>query len=188
MKKLSILICSLQKRKDYLERLKNILKPQVEKYKNDVEVLLNIDAGEKTTGTKRNELLNLSNSEYIAYIDDDDLISSDYIELVLNAIEKKPDVIGIHLLMTINGILKGLTYHSLKYKNWYDEPCINNITLYYRNPNHLNPVKRELALQAKFPEIIIGEDRSYSQKLLPLLKSEEYIIKPIYIYEVRTNK
>jgi hypothetical protein len=186
-KKLSILILSLNRRKHYLERLMDILNPQK---RNDIEILTNIDNGEKSIGQKRNELLSQSIGDYICFIDDDDIVSNNYVELILNAIEKNPDTIGIHLLHKEDGILRGLTYHSLKYTSWWDEINKENPTLrnYYRNPNHLNPVKREYALKVGFPEINNGEDKWYSQNILQYLKTEEYIEPPIYEYLVRTQK
>jgi hypothetical protein len=186
IKKLSILICSLKRREKYLERLINILRPQADKF---VEVLCDIDDGEISIGKKRQKLLENAVGEYVSFVDDDDLISPDYVSLVLKSIESTPDVVGMHLIMTTDGQLSGKTYHSLKYKSWYDEPGeLPSWRFYYRNPNHLNPVRRELALRVGYPDISWGEDRDYSMRLLPLLTSEAYIESPIYVYEVRSNK
>lgn len=186
-KKLSVLILSMNRRKKYLDRLLSVLNPQLN---DDVEVLTNIDNGEKSIGTKRNELLKQSQGDYVCFIDDDDIISNDYIEKILSALKSGPDCVGIHLLHKEDGVLRGLTYHSLKYDTWWDEPNQTNLTLknYYRNPNHLNPVKRDYAIQIGFPEINNGEDKWYSQNILKFLKTEEYIETPIYEYLVRTNK
>ena len=186
-KKLSILILSLNRRKKYLDRLLEILNSQT----NDlVEILINKDDGEKSIGLKRNELLAQATGDYIAFIDDDDVVESCYVEKILKATESNPDVIGIHLLHIEDGEHKGLTYHSLKYDHWWDEQNPDNPKLrnYYRNPNHLNPVKREYALATGFPEINFGEDKHYSTNLLKYLKTEFYIEEPIYQYLVRSNK
>ena len=184
--KFSIMICSLKARKKYLERLLNILKPQKT---NEVEVLCLIDEGELSIGAKRQKLLNSSKGKYVAFIDDDDLVSDNYVELILEGIKQNPDVIGIHLIMNTDGKLSGKTYHSLKYNRWYDEAGDDpSWRYYYRNPNHLNPIKRELALKSKYPNISNGEDRVFSMNVLPFLKTEYYIDSPIYFYEVRTFK
>jgi len=109
---------------------------------------------------------------------------------ILKACEKDPDVIGIHLLHYEDYILKGLTYHSLDYTTWWQETnaLYPTLTNYYRNPNHINPVKRELALQIRFPLQSMGEDKDYSMRLLPLLKTEVWIPEPIYCYLYRTTK
>jgi glycosyltransferase involved in cell wall biosynthesis len=192
MKKLSILICSLNQRASYLERLKQCLKPQIET--NDVEILVHIDNGELTIGEKRNKLLSEATGEYVAFVDDDDLVSDAYIDLVLNATKTNPDIIGMHLLMYVDTHLKGLTYHSLQYKEWFHRPnnYDKNLTHYFRNPNHLNPVKTSIARQIMYPAINMGEDRAYSMQLLKYLTEnsciESYIPEPIYYYLVRSYK
>ena len=185
-KKFSILICSLNRRKKFLERLSSILGPQTT---DEVEVLCSIDDGELTIGDKRQLLLDKSTGEYIAFIDDDDKISDDYVEQILRAIKEKPDVVGIHLIMTTDGKLTGKTYHSLKYDHWYDadgdEPTWR---YYYRNPNHLNPMRREHAIKIGFPPLNNGEDRMFSMAVLPFLKEEVMLEDPIYYYENRSSK
>jgi glycosyltransferase involved in cell wall biosynthesis len=186
--KLSILICTLEERKHFLERLLSILNPQKT---DEVEILINCDNRQKSIGQKRNELLKQASGDYITFIDDDDRISDDYVSKILNSINKSnPDVIGIHLIMTTDKIIEEKTFHSLKYRSWYDEPDPEKPWLrrYYRNPNHLNPVKREYALKVGFPEISMGEDKVYSTKLLDFLKTEEYIKEPIYYYDFVSRK
>jgi glycosyltransferase involved in cell wall biosynthesis len=186
MKKLSILILTLQKRKDYLDRLLKVLQPQIT---DDVELLIESDNGELSIGKKRNLLLEKSTGEYICFIDDDDLVSFDYVSKILEAIKKSPDVVGMHLLHFNDAYLAGFTYHSLKYSSWFENRDSSlGFMRYYRNPNHLNPVKREYAMRVMFPEISMGEDRVYSQNILKHLKTEEYICEPIYYYLFRRIK
>jgi len=173
-KKLSILICSLSSRADKLQRLMTVLQPQV----NDaVEILIKTDNGEMTIGAKRNLLLEEATGEYIAFVDDDDLVSEDYVKKILEATESKPDCCGIQGIITFQGQSPRMFIHSLKYKEWFEQ---NNV--YYRCPNHLNPVKREIALLVKFPELNFGEDKDYSNRLVTLLKEERFISGVIYHY------
>lgn len=180
-KKLSILICSLASRYSVIQTLLDALLPQIT---DEIEVLINADGGEKSTGEKRNELLDISTGDYIVFVDDDDTVSANYVQVILDAILTAPDVIGIHLLMTTRGKNECRTYHSLKYRTWYDEPDPERPgrRRYFRNPNHLNPVKRAHALATGFPSKNRGEDHDYSQRLLPLLNTEVYIEQPIYYY------
>ena len=186
--KLSILVCSLEDRKDYLLKLYKILTPQLN---NEVELIIETDRKEKTIGAKRNILLDKAKGDYIVFVDDDDRVSPDYVSKILEAIDKsQPDVIGIHLIMTTDKVIEEKTFHSIKYKSWWDEPDPEKPWLkrYYRNPNHLNPVKREYAIQVRFPEISMGEDKVYSTNLFKYLKTEEYIPEPIYYYDFITRK
>ena len=187
MHNLSLLICSLANRKDSLDRLLTVLGPQLVE---GVQVIINSDGGKKSVGQKRNELLDSAIGRYVSFIDDDDLISDDYVSLILDAIKNNCDVVGIQLLMTTDGEKECRTCHSLKYDKWWDEkdPDRPGLRRYFRNPNHLNPVKRELASVVRFPDKDRGEDHDYSKRLLPLLKTEAYIEKPVYYYQARSRK
>ena len=54
--------------------------------------------------------------------------------------------------------------------------------IFYRTPNHLNPIKRSIAKNVKFPEINFSEDKIYSDKIYRMIKTEEFITEPIYYY------
>jgi len=185
----SILICTLEGRKEYLERLMQALSPQIKGKEDLVEILGETDDGSLSIGLKRNRLLERAKGEYIAFVDDDDMVSSDYVSKILDALEEGPDVVGMHLIHFDDGNFAGLTYHSLKYRSWFEnQDKSTGLMRYYRNPNHLNPVKREYALETRFPEISMGEDKDYSGNLLQYLETKEYITEPIYYYLFRGNK
>jgi len=174
--KFSILICSLHSRVELLRRLLIVLKQQT---LSSVEILVDVDNGEISTGAKRNRLLQKAQGTYVAFVDDDDMVSNDYVSKILNAVQSKPDVVGMTgMLHNANGNF--LFYHSLAHKKWYKKDGA-----YYRNPNHLDPVKRELALQIGFPDWDSEEDKDYSKRLLPLLKTEQVVEGIIYYYLTR---
>ncbi len=180
MKKLSILICSLNKREALLNRLLNVLCPQVCKYPDDIEVIVERDNGEMQIGAKRNLLIQKSNAQYLCFIDDDDLVSDDYIDSIMNALKENPDVVGITGLITENGGKPRVFIHSLQYDDWFEKDH-----RYYRNNNHLNHVKTEYARIVKFPETNHGEDHDYSKQIQKVLKGKKEIFLdlPIYFYE-----
>lgn len=171
--KLSILIATMPVRAFQFKNLMEILyrqKTAEVEIIYDVSMMYNI-------GVKRNNLLQSAIGKYIVFIDDDDLISSDYIEKILKAIESKPDCIGISGVITTNGGNKRSWHISKDFKEWYEQ-----LSIYYRTPNHISPVRRELALKAGFPPIAFGEDHEYSMRLLPLLKTEVKIEGILYYY------
>lgn len=180
--KLSILICTTSIRSEIIKGLLYELANQTIGKENLVEII--IDHHEtNNVGTKRNNLLNEANGDYLIFIDSDDMISHDYVSKILAATETNPDCIGISGTITFNGSNSKQWHISKKYGHWHEK---NNI--YYRTPNHISPVKRELALKAGFPEISFGEDAVYSERLLPLLKTEVIIPGNLYIYRYDSKK
>lgn len=180
---LSILICTIEKRAERFNVLLQKIKSQAMWL--SVEILWDCDNGEKTIGQKRNQLLQRANGEFIVFIDDDDDISDDYVHLILETIRNNPgiDCIGIQGVISFDGHNECQWYISKDYGRWYEENRI-----YYRTPNHISPVRAEIAKKVGFPEINFGEDNEYSQKILPFLKSEAKIKKNIYNYKYIANK
>lgn len=173
-KKLSILTTTLNSRAEIFKNLARVLRAQSNA---DVEMLANCDNGEKSIGQKRNELLESSKGDYVVFIDDDDMISPFYVFGILQAIQSKPDCCGLEGIITQRNIGPKKFVHSLKYEDWFEKDDI-----YYRCPNHLNPIKREIALDAKFPDKSWQEDKDFSERLKGKLKTEVYISGPIYYY------
>lgn len=187
---LSILIPSLEGRKEFRERIMGQLLPQVEGKHQRVEILLDIDNGEAIIGAKRNRLLDRATGEYVAFIDDDDRIHPEYVRLVTEAlIAKKPDC------CSLNGEIKFETRphsptkafrHSIRYgSNYYGDG------VYYRTPNHLNAIKTEHARAIRFPENVArGEDTDFCRRLYEskLLQVEAEIPETIYFYDYVENK
>lgn len=183
MNKLSILIPTLPIRKPFLDKLINIIS-----YSNEsVEVLID-DRVNVSTGEKRNSLLERSTCEYVWQVDDDDEISVNAIELIINATKENPDVIGINGYMTTDG--KNKTDFEIRLGSEYKAIGRNGNLIYIRSPNHITPMKREHAIKIKFPDKTIGEDYEWCMLLKEsgLLKTQEIITEKIYHYKYRSIK
>lgn len=180
MTKLSILILTIPARKLMLDNLITELRRQMED--KPVEILINVSP-DKTIGAKRNALLKKAEGDYVVFIDDDDLIARDYIDRILEATETNPDCIGISGIIIPRGKKHRPWHISMDYKEWFEK---NEV--YYRSPNHISPVKRSIALKAMFPEINHGEDKVYSERIYPLLKTEVRIEGCMYTYRYNSKK
>ncbi len=182
----SILICTLEERKDSFNKLYNTLQAQIKEnmLDNKIEVLSHSDNREMTVGCKRNLLLNQSKGEYTCYIDDDDDIHPNYIKMIYEKLQKKPDCVSLTGIVTVNGKNPKKFIHSLAYKTWFEKDGI-----YYRPPNHLNPIKRSIAIRFLFPEIRHGEDVAWCLAIVKsgLLQKQELINEPYYFYNYNTN-
>ena len=160
--KLSILICSVQnsEREESLKKLIHELNKQIsENYaENIVEVLVEKDNGEISVGKKRNILIEKANGEYICFIDDDDFISKNYLNTILQNLTK--DILLIRIEHIIDGVKSKDIQTSLYINN-----LETNAVIFRNNHLHLCPHKKEKALWVKFQEINFGEDLHYSKKL-----------------------
>jgi len=171
---LSIHVAHLPERVEKLRALLYVLKPQAEAWGN-IEILMNsAPRGAITTGRKRNLMMAESKGDYSCAIDDDDMVSTQYITLILNAVKPRPDCVGIV------GRVNDWTFrHSITVTNWCRD---KHKHIYFRPPNHLNPIKTELCRQCPFPDITVGEDRAFSDTVKKLTKTEAFIEEPIYFY------
>lgn len=178
---LSVLVCTLYSR---LARF-DVLFRKLEQQAHDLgetftcEILYERDAGQISVGAKRNILTQRATGKYLCYVDDDDDIAVNYISLISKAVEPDPDVVGIVGIYYTNHLNPKRFIHSIQYHNWEERGGI-----YYRPPNHLNPVKSDIAKRFSFPEKYHGEDKDWCMALrdAKVLKKEEFISQPIYHY------
>lgn len=186
--KLSILILTLHDRIDMFSTLLEEFTTQINKYPGSCEILWEIDNGERSTGEKRNSLLDRATGEYLSFFDDDDWPSANYVSSILSAIKSKPDCCSLLGEMTTDGTNPEIFEHSLKYREWRTNT--NSTIRYERNPNHLNAIKSTIAKQIKFQHINYGEDRLWSASLQNsgLLQTESTIGHVIYHYNYLTRK
>lgn len=178
--KLSILIPSLNERKNSFDVLKADIADQIGNHQ--VEILSLCDDGQLSIGEKRNMLLVQSTGEYVTFVDDDDTVSPDYVEKILKALSQNPDCCSLTGEIVFSDGYSRPFIHSLRYDRWVDD---HEGKVYYRPPNHLNTIRRSIALQVKFPLLNSGEDRAFSMDIRPFLKTEEWIEGVIYNYVCR---
>ena len=174
-----ILICTLPERANKLKRLTLELDRQKVKYKGLVDYKIH-DAGRMMpTGRKRNQLIEQSFSEYFSFIDDDDMVSKDYIEQIMTATEKNPDVITFREWMTTNGANR--ENFTIKLGSRYEQRDGH----YYRFPNHLCVFKREKVKHIKFPDQWLQEDYQWAKNIhdRKLLQTEVHIEAELYHYD-----
>lgn len=181
MIRLTILIATMPSRKEVFARLLNVLDGQLP-MNGCVEILWD-DSMDYNRGIKRNKLLARANGDYVVFIDDDDMVCKSYVRLILRAIESNPDAVGISGLITTNGKNPMQWHISKDYKCWHTKDKV-----YYRTPNHISPIRREIAQKAKFPDIHTAEDYEYSLRVLPLIKTEVKIRGNIYTYAYNSKK
>lgn len=162
-----------------LTRLNSILDPQISMYPGQVTKYIHDKGRAMATGTKRNEMIRDTSSEYFVFVDDDDIVPGDYIQEIMKAITFNPDVITFNGYMTTNG--RNQRRFEIKLGSEYYERG----GVYYRWPNHITVMKRELVQHIKFPDVHKMEDFYWSKMIhdKKLLKNEIHLDRDMYVYD-----
>lgn len=178
MMKLSVLIPTMYKRAAFYERLMAILRPQLERTQ-DAELLTCIDGGELTIGAKRNKLLAQARGEYVVFIDDDDRVTDDYLDVILKGIETGFDVVCVNAIHTTDGKRPKLVI-DIPYNEWTETP-----EAYLRGVQWRDAIKREIALSVPYPDVNFGEDHYWSIAIeaTKVFKTWLPATKPTYFHE-----
>jgi glycosyltransferase involved in cell wall biosynthesis len=185
--KWSILICTIREREKQFLELTAEMMAQIaaNSLQDHVEVIYLLDSlydkNKKSIGQKRNELIEAANGDYVSFIDDDDKVSPDYVKSIYERLQSNPDVVGITGVITTNGKKARVFIHSIKYDEYFEKEKI-----YYRPPNHLNPMKKEL-IKKRFPEKSHGEDTDWAMSMVGSFLYEEMIEQPVYFYKYQVK-
>lgn len=162
-------------------RLRAILDPQIANQPSGaVEWLVWMDTrGARTIGQKRDELVQLAQGQYVAFVDDDDLITSDYVSSMLKEINPahKPDAITFRQRVTWNGV-EGQVVFGLANKN---EPFSSEgVTM--RGAWHVCAFRSELAKAHHFPRSNYGEDWAWARHVSADCQTESHIPRILHHY------
>jgi hypothetical protein len=176
---LSILICSLVSRRKSLHVLMKQLMIARQHSHLRVEILTDIDKGEKSIGQKRNDLVARAKGKYCCFIDDDDQITTDYLKEIQYCLSASPDCVSMMGMYYKNGEKQKPFVHSLSFRGYSEDN-----DAFYRPPNHLNPILTEYVKKVPFPLQNHGEDTDFAMRLSKsnLLSREARVRMPIYLY------
>lgn len=142
-----------------------------------VEHLSLCDNRKRSIGAKRQSLVDIAQGKYIAFCDDDDDISDDYVEEILKAAPVDADVITFEQDSFYNEhyskIVFGLNNQDEGYRP-------NGITL--RAPWHVCAWKKSAVKTCQFGERNNGEDIIWSRQARRRVTTAFHIAKVLHIY------
>lgn len=180
---LSIMIVSLFDRYVSLNRLLSVLCPQLT---DEVELLLTITGPGESIGSKRQRLLDCASGKFLCFIDDDDLVPTDYVSSILAVLSRNDliDCVGFRgTLECQNGKVYPVNF-TLKNKGKIGK---SEQEVYECGVGHLTPVRREIAKDIKFLDKSHGEDDGYCSQVMEKCETEIFIDKVLYRYLARYN-
>jgi glycosyltransferase involved in cell wall biosynthesis len=174
---LSILIPSVPERFIQLQSIYNTLLNQSKG--KSVEILVLLENKKRTTGAKRNALIEQAQGQYIVFVDDDDELEPNYISEIYSSIEQNPeaDCIVFDVGVYKNNVFDRICKYGKEFTHAPDSQ------FYYRQPNHLMCFARKLALKHKFKNTSFGEDTIWANGIASLIKNQVRINKVLYKYK-----
>ena len=180
---LSILIPTVNGREAEFNRLYNFLSNQIQNT-NKVEIVSLKDNKEMSIGTKRDKLYKMANGKLSVMIDDDDMVSPDFVPVINEIVEAHDvDCIGYFENCLIDGhqrksvISKECSEWSSIQKNGFD---------YQRTPFFKVPILTSLCQQVGVKDMRFAEDHDFAIRIHPLLKKEYFLYREMYYYRANS--
>jgi hypothetical protein len=184
---LSVLVCSVSDRHEGAMEMCCDLVAQAVPYHPMVEILILTDNRCRTIGMKRQALLDISQGDYVCFVDDDDDVHHEFVRRIMSALEPKPvqaDVLTFPTQCVSEEYGRMSVYHSLVFPNEGSK-----LPSFKRKPWFMHPIRRRIAVSSRFTDKNWGEGSDWLTGLWPKLKKEESISDdPMYFYHWNDKK
>ncbi len=185
---LSILMCTIPERSMMFVALYNEIQRQIS-YMQTVhpslgrtEVLVDSSPkfleGGPSIGSKRQALVQKATGKYVCFLDDDENIAPNYVEVLVRLCYKDCDV------CTFRNLTKTDTYWTIidMSLNYHVDDQANPNYTTRRRPWHVCPVKAVYAKMVHFPDTNYGEDAAWMNKVLEFCTTEAKSEAVIHCY------
>lgn len=184
---LSILIPTVVERQPEFENLKSNIYAELKEdgFLREVEIFSICDNKKMTIGEKRELLYKEAKGLYSIQLDDDDQLSRNAIELILEAIRSNPDVDVISFEEYVN--IDGREYksnHSNGYSDWEGDgsKILEDGFHFHRTVFFKDVIRTDLAKSIPIVHCRFGEDHLFAKDLKPHIQSEIHISETLYRY------
>lgn len=156
---MSFLIPTIAGREASLVRLTTMIHEKMGRIAPHLRYVIDtqFDNREMSVGMKRQNLLQNARGKYCAFVDDDDEITDEYVQDLVETIR------GAYPVMRLRGRIHPYTFtHSLA--NSLKSPMARG-EVFLRPPNHLNPMMTDVAKMVHFKDAVRGEDLDWTIRM-----------------------
>lgn len=177
--KFSILTPAIPERAHQLAALCAEIDRQRAPFGQQVEHIVLMDSrGARTVGEKRDELVRLARGEYLAFVDDDDRISPDYIASIMAALaSESPDVVTFYQHAVWNGLQSTVIFRLGQNNGPFIPDGVTD-----RNAWHVCVWRAAIARLHHFPASNYGEDWAWARHLCADAQTEAHIPRILHTY------
>ena len=135
------------------------------------------DNCKRSIGAKRQALVDIARGQYVAFVDDDDDVSEDYVASLLEAAQTGADVITFRQRAIYNGLESEVHFGAMNQDGPFRP---GGITL--RAPWHVCAWKRSVVHGCLFGESNYGEDLVWCQQARKRIRTAHHIDKVLHTY------
>ncbi len=152
-----------------------------------VEVIALFDNRHRSTGRKRQAMLDIAQGSYIVCLDDDDGVSPHFCAKILDAIDRNPeaDVIVYNSQSSLNGEEPFIVRTGIEFENeqCHKDPQNRHWEDIHRKPWHWCAWSARLARKATFPDGYIDDDWYWLRQMMPHVKKQVRIDEVLHFYQ-----
>lgn len=176
----TILVATLGERAELFARLLAAVLPQLDVHGGRVRMLGWWSHGTPSIGAIRDRLIGAADTDYVSFVDDDDLVPAYYVDEIVAALGRWPDHVGFKLQYCIDGVEQELVDHSLRHGRWGRSRARG----LFRDITHIDPVRTKHARRARFDVVPAGqaEDQAWVHQMRGHLRTEAYVDRVLYHY------
>lgn len=180
----TILVPSLGQRAPLMARLMANLMPQVDAAGGRVKVVGYWNNGEVPLIEVRQRLVESVTTDYLSFVDDDDVVARDFVPTILAVIDSNPGVemVGFSCQCYTDSIRQGLAKVALKYRGWKEDRRVGEM---YRDISHICPIRTDLVREHADFRLCTkhkAEDRLWVMQLRGKLRTDVVIDRTLYHY------
>ena len=179
--KLTILVPTVPSRiNNFYPNMMNSLLKQING-RQDIELIALFDNEQRTIGTKRQEMIDISQGEYITFIDDDDRISDDYISSIMECLYKNENVdcVVYNVICCVDNNNKKICKYGIEFE--YGD--ILDGSEWRGKPAHTMVWKSDIIKKHKYSDKKHGEDSEWVSRAWKDIKSQVRIDRVLYYYD-----
>jgi hypothetical protein len=129
-------------------------------------------------------MINLSQGEYIVFIDDDDRISEDYVSEIMTKLYENPDAdcVVFDTILRLDGGEEKLCTHGIEYE--YEYGYSNKSSFFWTGkPAHTMVYASNIVKRHEYTDVGCGEDFNWVKRAYLDIKNQIRINKVLYYYD-----